>query len=322
MLLLVLMNTKNIWSQGLSKTEIGTAINSITKLISEQYVYPGKAKAIAAHVLAENRKGYFNEVTSWKTFASAMTQCLQRFSNDGHLFVRNDEQKVRELLAAETAVPDSNAQASFKYDPFFYGPAAREKNFGFSEVKILAGNTGYIKLSEINISVKSLPVLYAAMSFVGNTKKLIVDLRNNGGGGSEIGPVLESFFLPGNTSLLEFKTRNGESKTDQTVLWLTEKKYDHPLFILVNKGTASAAEAIAYALQQKKRATIIGQPTAGAANMSSWYVINNHLFISISTAAPTLPGKEESWEQKGVQPDHVVQSGEEIEYVLRQSNEY
>jgi C-terminal processing protease CtpA/Prc len=104
---------------------------------------------------------------------------------------------------------------------------------------------------------------------------------------------------------------------DRTVLWLTEKKYDNPLYLIINKEAASAAKAFAYSLQNRKRAIIVGKPSAGAANMNSWYVVNDQIYVSVSTAAPTLPGTEESWEQKGIHPDQMVEDGIAIEYILR-----
>ncbi len=92
---------------------------------------------------------------------------------------------------------------------------------------------------------------------------------------------------------------------------------EQTLFIIVNNGTVSAAEAFAYSLQSKGRAKIIGQPSAGAANMNSWYVVNEQIFVSISTAAPTLPGTEVSWEQTGIQPDHIVENDTEIEFIQK-----
>jgi len=303
------------FSQSLSKKELESAITTIAMLIDDNYVFPEKGKRISTHLLQEYKNGRFNQIKDWNTFDSITTQSLGSFSHDGHLYVRNDSKTVKELLAAQKQDVDLKSTEQYSYDPFYYGPEAIEKNFGFSEVKILEGNVGYIKLSEINISTKSLPVLFAAMAFVSNTKALVIDLRDNGGGGSELGSVFHSFFLPKDTPLLDFKTRNGPSTIDKTVLWLTEKQYDNPLFIIVNKGTASAAEAFAYSLQNKKRAKIIGQQSAGAANMNSWYVVNDHIYVSVSTAAPTLPGTEESWEQKGIQPDHIVEKGTEIEFV-------
>lgn len=305
------------FSQSLSKKELESAVTTIAKLIDDHYVFPEKGKRIATHLLQEHKNGRFNQIGDWSSFDSIATKYLRDFSHDGHLYVRNDPKTVKELLTAKSQVVDSDSSEQFSYDPFYYGKGAVERNFGFREVKILEGNIGYIKLSEINISTKSLPVLFAAMEFISNTKALVIDLKDNGGGGSDVGSVFESFFLPKNIPLLEFKTRNGPSNVEKTVSWLTKEKYDKPLFIIVNNGTASAAEAFAYSLQSKGRAKIIGQPSAGAANMNSWYVVNEQIFVSVSTAAPTLPGTEKSWEQIGIQPDHIVENGTEIEVLQK-----
>ena len=97
--------------------------------------------------------------------------------------------------------------------------------------------------------------------------------------------------------------------------WLTQEKYKQPLYILVNKKTASAAEAFAFTLQAQGRAVIIGQTSAGGAHMNTWYPVNDEIFVSVSTAAPVLPGTERSWEGKGVKPDHVVEEGKELDVV-------
>lgn len=224
---------------------------------------------------------------------------LQGFSHDGHLYLHHGQQEAEKS----------------DEELFYYGPKAIANNYGFREVKVLDGNIGYIKLSEINISEKSLPLLYAAMRFVANTNALIIDLQYNGGGGSNVGAVLESYFLPKNTPLLEFKSRTGGVEVEKTVSWLTEEQYNKPLYILVNGRTASAAEAFAYVLQARKRAKVIGQTSAGGANMNEFYRVNNEYYVSVSIAAPALPGTDSSWEQKGVQPDHVTKPGEEIKVV-------
>jgi hypothetical protein len=43
--------------------------------------------------------------------------------------------------------------------------------------------------------------------------------------------------------------------------------------------------------------------------------VNDEIYVSVSTAAPVLPGTEKSWEGKGVKPDHVVEEGKELEVV-------
>lgn len=302
----------NAEAQNLTKQEIESSVGKIAELIKDNYVFPEKGKSIAARFSSEHATGKFDDAKNWQEFSLTATKVLRDLSGDGHLYVRFDPKQVKELLTTPGDAANSDGENSF-----FHGSDARERNYGFSEVKILDGNIGYLKLSEINISEKSLPTLFATMRFVSNTRALTIDLRDNGGGGSEIGAVFQSFFLPKNVALLEFRRRNGNVEISKTVSWLTEKKYDQPVYIIVNQKTGSAAEAFAYSMQSKKRAKIVGQPSSGGANMNSWYVVNEHIFVSVSTGAPVLPGTEESWEGKGVQPDFPIASGQEIEFVRR-----
>jgi hypothetical protein len=308
--IVILFTTLQAFAQAPSSRELDSAIRHISEIIKDKYVFPDKGRAIAKHLLQEFRNGRFKNVRSWKALDSAATKVLRNFSGDGHLFVKYNPTKVQELSAVK-----KNVQADSGYDSFFYGDEAVKNNFGFKEVKVLKGNIGYIKLSKINLSERSLPVLFASMRFVANTKALIVDVQDNGGGGSAVGDVFESYFLPKETPLLEFKNREGANHISKTVAWLIEPKYDKPLYIMTNSGTVSAAEAFAFSLQARNRAIIVGQCSAGAAHMSSWYPVNEHLFVSVSTGAPTLPGTEISWEQKGVQPEHVVEAGQEISFI-------
>jgi hypothetical protein len=290
--------------------DIESAVVKIADLIKSNYVFEERGKKIAVHFEQEYKGGIFDSVKTWNDFASRSTKILQEYSNDRHLFVRQDAKTVKDLKM------DQNTETPAE-DPFFHSDEAKERNFGFEEVKVLEGNIGYIKLSEINISEKSLPALFAAMELIANTKALIVDLRNNGGGGSEVGPVLESMFLPKNIPLLEFRSRNDQTTAEKTVAWLTQKRYTKPLFIVINNKTASAAEAFTFVLQANKRAMVVGQVSSGAAHMNSWYVVNDDLFVSISTGAPTLPGTETTWEGNGIRPDQVVKEGEETEVIKK-----
>lgn len=303
-------------TQPTKKADIKAAVVKIGSLVQSHYVFEEQGNRIAAHLVQQFEEGKFDSVKSWTEFASLSTKILQDYGNDGHLYVRHDAKTVKELLTAPDQISEPGSD-----NPFFHNEDAKERNFGLEEVRILKGNFGYLKLSEINISEKSLPAVFAVFDFIANTKALILDLRDNGGGGSEIGPVLESLFLPKNVKLLEFKSRTGEVNTSTTVSWLTRKRYTNPLFIIINRKTGSAAEALTFALQANKRAMVVGQPSGGAANMNSWYVVNDEVFVSVSTSAPVLPGTNTSWERKGVQPDYVVAVGDELEYAVRKINE-
>lgn len=306
----LLLNPVISHSQPISKNNIDKAITKMAGLIESNYVFVQKGNKIALKLLEGYKNGKFNNVSSWKEFDSLITKHLQEISHDGHLYAKYDPITVKELIENKPESGDGSASDSL----------AIANNYGFQEVKILEGNIGYLKINEININEKSLPILFSAIQFISNTKGLIINLQNNGGGGSEVGPILESIFLAKNTQLLEFRRRNGQSSIAKTVEWIPVKTYDKPLYILVNKKTGSAAEYFAFVMQYLKRATIVGQTSYGAANMNSWYPVNDEIYLSVSTASPTIPNTEISWEQVGVKPDIFIEPGNEIKKIIELVN--
>ena len=290
----------------LSPSEKTSAIQTIAKHIAENYVDQSLGGQIASHLLLANHKGEFRKAADWMQFDELVTRSMQKFSGDEHLYVKYDPEMVKDL---KTSASDSQQMN--------IGERPEEGNYGFSEARIVGNNIGYIKLTQINITEKSLPVLYSTMEKMEGTDALIVDLRDNSGGGSEVGPVLESFFLPAGTPLLEFISRAGTQTIDSSLTTFDKKRYGKPLYILINRGTASAAEAFAFVMKNQKRAKIIGETSAGAANRNDWFVVNESNYLSVSTASTSLPGTRISWEKEGVQPDHRVKGGDALEYTLK-----
>ena len=327
------MNKKNIllligllsisclaFSQEIKKQEINNVVAKISTLVKENYVFEDKGESISERLLLAQKQGKFDNIRNWQTLADSLTLTLRKVSNDKHLFVKNDSNTVKELIAWENNTNEENENDTNK-EPSISNKASEAKNFGFREVKIFDKNIGYIKLTEINSSNKALTTLYTSMRFISHTNALIIDLRDNGGGGGDIVSAILAYFLPEDVPLLETKKRTGETSIGKTVSWLTEKKYDNPVYIIVNSKTGSAAEMIAFCLQLKNRAKIVGQPSAGAANMTEWYVVNDNLFLSVSVESPTIPGTQISWETTGVIPDFKVDAGNEIDYILKTLNQ-
>lgn len=297
--------------QAPSKREIDLAITTIADLVKEKYVFPEKGEKIAQRLADSLNNGFFRKVKSWPQFETLCSELMRTISQDNHMYVKYDSALARDLkLRARAPVADQS-------DLFYRGDQAERKNFGFTEVRILPGNIGWLRIDEINISEKSLPVLHAAMEFVSRTDALVLDLRYNGGGGSAVGGVLESYFLDGEMALLEFHSDVEGGSMLTTVPKLAKFVYQKPLFILIGKQTASAAEAVAYVLQHQQRATIIGQQSAGAAHMNSFYPLDDKLVVSISTGAPTIPGTSLNWEGRGVTPDHNIREGDELDVVRK-----
>ncbi|NML40769.1 S41 family peptidase [Chitinophaga sp. G-6-1-13] len=291
------------YGQTVTPAEKQAVIRQSAQLLEQHYVYPDKGKVLAAALL-QQEKQLTRGTDSVKVFAKAVTSLLRQTVKDGHIFLRYNPEFVKELKTQREKTDSAK-------DPFFDDERAAKTNYGFAEVKILEGAVGYIRLAEINLSPKSVDMLKAAMTLVQHTQALILDLRDNGGGGSAIGMVVEGYFVKDGTPLLEVKSRDGKNELMKAAALSGTKPYEKPLYILVNNQTASAAEAIAFELQHLKRAVIVGQRSAGGAHMNDIYPTNDRFLLSVSVAAPVFPGTDHSWELTGVQPDMVTANREE-----------
>jgi carboxyl-terminal processing protease len=88
-----------------------------------------------------------------------------------------------------------------------------------------------------------------------------LDLRNNGGGLLESGVKVAALFLDG--GVVMYETQKGQPERVFTAPSNSSPLATAPLVVLVNHGTASAAEITAGALLDRGRAPLIGQPTFG-----------------------------------------------------------
>ncbi len=142
---------------------------------------------------------------------------------------------------------------------------------------------GYIRLADMS-RVASREVRRAMDSlFVLGAKKLIFDLRANGGGLLQEGKEVADLFLgPGK---LIVRTKGRLPETQQDFVAETEDKYsDYPLVVLVDKGSASAAEIVAGALQDWERAVIVGDTTFGKGSVQTIHPLGPETGMKLTTA--------------------------------------
>ncbi|MGB9742701.1 MAG: S41 family peptidase [candidate division WOR-3 bacterium] len=148
---------------------------------------------------------------------------------------------------------------------------------------MVAPEIAYIRLADMS-RVASGDVRKALDSLFGlGASKLILDLRYNGGGLLQEGKEVADLFLgPGK---LIVRTKGRVPQTNQDFVAETEDKYgDYPMVVLVNRGSASAAEIVAGALQDWERAVIVGDTTFGKGSVQTIHPLGSETGIKITTA--------------------------------------
>jgi len=170
----------------------------------------------------------------------------------------------------------------------------------------LAGNIGYIKLNGFTDASVGGNTAIATMNFLANTKAIIFDLTDNGGGSPSMIQLITSYFFEDSEHLNSFYYRDG----DVTKQFWTQAVVQGPkminteLYVLTSSRTFSAAEEFTYNLKSMERATIIGETTGGGAHPVNDYIINNNFTISIPFGRAINPITKTNWEGTGVKP-HV-----------------
>ncbi len=131
---------------------------------------------------------------------------------------------------------------------------------------------------------------------------LVLDLRGNPGGYLASAIDVSSLFLEDGVVLYELKS-NGERQEYRIKRGNVVTKL--PMIVLVDKGSASAAEIVAGALQDHQRALLVGERTFGKGSMQSVHVLSDGSSIHV-TVANWLTPKERPINGNGLEPDVPV----------------
>ena len=176
--------------------------------------------------------------------------------------------------------------------------------------EMLPHGIGYLRISQFQN--RTGPDLIKAISNFqsqGEFNGLILDLRNNPGGVlSAAIEVTDAFINEGLIVSTKGRDEFLDSKyeaTNETVL------ADQPIVVLINGGSASAAEIVAGALQDHERAVLIGTPSFGKGSVQTILALENKYALKLTTALYYTP-KGRSIQATGIQPTIRVSEGEAL----------
>ncbi len=155
-------------------------------------------------------------------------------------------------------------------------------------VYMITPETGYISVSDFNRGTgKEVAEAIANLKEQG-MERLLLDLRNNGGGLLDQAIEVADQFLPDGAKIVETRGRTRESFQEYYAS-TRHTELDLPVVVLVNHGTASAAEILAGAIQDHDIGLIVGTPTWGKGLVQTVYSLSYESGIALTTAKYYTP---------------------------------
>jgi carboxyl-terminal processing protease len=160
---------------------------------------------------------------------------------------------------------------------------------------------GYVRISQF--SVPTAAELSKALDELEKQgmQALVLDLRHNPGGVLESAVDVAGEFLPAESLVVSTEGRLPSQRREYRTQAGSKQRPAYPLAVLVNHGSASAAEIVAGALRDLKRAIIVGETTFGKGSVQSVVPLQDGSAIRLTTAKYYTPGKMVIHE-RGVEP--------------------
>jgi hypothetical protein len=266
------------------------AVESVATVVEKNYPWRDDARKIAAHVRGRHASNAYDTVSTLADLAKALTGDLRAINGDLHLAVMTGSSSVPGMMAL----------------------SPEDRPTGVERFERLDGNVGYLKLNFI-AGNWAFDAVAQALRALDGTDAMILDLRAVPGGNAQMTDFLLSHFMPPEVRLVSASSpATGETTHRHTLSEVPgPRRLDVPLYVLVDRQSASAAELIPFVLQNLGRATIVGERTAGAGRSASFFPAELGLSVSLSTTRIFEESTGREWQGTGVLPDVVVTTSEE-----------
>ncbi|KAJ0413274.1 ClpP/crotonase-like domain-containing protein [Aspergillus carlsbadensis] len=274
----------------LDDEKCGALIENIIDAIQTYYLDRSTASQLAPTLRARVSAGIYNHVSSGHELARTLTTDLQALTGDKHfrcIFGIPPEEPSREEQLARLG----------------------KVNYGFGDVKTLDGDIAIIEITLFPpvhwVGVRER--INDIMQSVSHASALIIDLRGCRGGDPKTVALVASYLVEtGDSPWLTMvnpsdgviEELRGELLPNGTFVDSTKS-----IYVLTSNTTISGGEDLAYGLQARKRGTVIGERTAGAANLPRACALPGGFVFWVPHKYPLCPVTGGNWEGVGVTPD-------------------
>jgi carboxyl-terminal processing protease len=243
------------------------------------------------------------------------------------------DDRVVEINGVATADPGKERKEAGAWEAVLRGPSGtrvrvtisrlgwnqpRELSLVRAQVKVpsveqlaYAKGLGYVAVSRFQEATASdVTAALTSLKKTGHLSGLILDLRGNPGGLLDQAVSVADLFLESG-GIVTIRGRQGS--VEDHVAHKPGTWSGFPMVVLVDAGSASAAEILAGALQDQKRATLVGLQTYGKGSVQTFFDLDDGSGLKLTTARYFTPSGK-SLEGKGITPDKLVDAfaGEDI----------
>ena len=278
-------------------------IDAAATALRDRYVFPGPGNEAATAIQDHLDNGDYAALDQGLDFAERLTDDLQEVTDDRHL-----------RLVFHPPVPPGQTPHQPPDAPPPPGAAAPH---GLSRVDTIEDDVGLIAIREFAPpNQDTVSAVAEAMGQVADTDALVFDLRDTLGGSPGTVALWCSYLLgPEPVDLDTFRGRDGEVQQRLTTRPDVDgpRYTDREVFLLTSQDTFSGGEHFAYDLKHLDRATIVGQTTAGAANVIRPTPLTDTFDLALPETRPVNAVTGTNWEGTGVTPHITVPAEQALE---------
>ena len=318
---------------------LSAAVAKLAGLLETGYVVPETGKRYAAMLRQKLAAGGYAAFADPTMLGQQLTADLAAVSPDRHLRVvpdnvlRAGEGGPRPAAGTPRPAPQTGPRT---------GPAPRRS---VEDAGWVANGVGYIRFIGFTGEPDAVAATADFMKTRATAKALIIDCRYNGGGGIEEMNAMLPWLYAKETVLVQMqmaqsvaKARGGTPFDDDkfvrpianppagivarehyVVPGADPRLFGAKVFYLTSNRTASAAEHLALAFKRTKRATLIGETTAGANHFGEFERIGGGLAVFLPVGRTIDPDTGKDWEGDGIAPDVAAAPALALEEALRRA---
>ncbi|XP_051969245.1 retinol-binding protein 3 [Xyrauchen texanus] len=288
-----------------------TFIMDMAKILIDNYCSPERLAGMEEAIEAASSNTEILSIPDPATLSSVLTDGVKNTIGDSRVQITYEPDHIP---AAPPAMPDI---------PPEHLAAVIKSTVG---VEVLDGNIAYLKIQHIigeEMAQKVGPLLLEYIwDKVLPTSAMILDFRYSVSGELSGIPYIVSYFTD-SEPLIHIDSVYDRPSDTTTELWsmptLLGKRYgtSKPLIILTSKNTIGIAEDVAYCLKNLKRATIVGENTAGGTVKTDKIKVGDtDFYLSVPVAKSINPITGKSWEINGVAPDVEVAAEDALDTAI------